>query len=79
VTSSRTTVMSGWSLTALVTGMPPKDWDLAIVATGPLTAPSLASAIPTETGEDSLAFFDAITPIIYRESIHINICWYPPR
>ncbi|EJC66051.1 tRNA:m(5)U-54 methyltransferase [Rhizobium leguminosarum bv. viciae WSM1455] len=62
-----------------VTGLPPKDWDLAIVATGPLTAPSLASAIQTETGEDSLAFFDAIAPIVYRESINMDICWYQSR
>ncbi|MBY3514321.1 methylenetetrahydrofolate--tRNA-(uracil(54)-C(5))-methyltransferase (FADH(2)-oxidizing) TrmFO [Rhizobium laguerreae] len=62
-----------------VTGLPPKDWDLTIVATGPLTAPSLASAIQTETGEDSLAFFDAIAPIVYRESIDMDICWYQSR
>ncbi|NNU47474.1 methylenetetrahydrofolate--tRNA-(uracil(54)-C(5))-methyltransferase (FADH(2)-oxidizing) TrmFO [Rhizobium sp. WYCCWR 11279] len=62
-----------------ITGLPPKDWDLAIVATGPLTAPSLASAIQTETGEDSLAFFDAIAPIVYRESIDMDICWYQSR
>ncbi|MBY3036606.1 methylenetetrahydrofolate--tRNA-(uracil(54)-C(5))-methyltransferase (FADH(2)-oxidizing) TrmFO [Rhizobium laguerreae] len=62
-----------------VTGLPPKDWDLAIVATGPLTAPSLASAIQAETGEDSLAFFDAIAPIVYRESIDMDICWYQSR
>ncbi|NKL00686.1 methylenetetrahydrofolate--tRNA-(uracil(54)-C(5))-methyltransferase (FADH(2)-oxidizing) TrmFO [Rhizobium leguminosarum bv. viciae] len=62
-----------------VTGLPPKDWDLAIVATGPLTAPSLANAIQAETGEDSLAFFDAIAPIVYRESIDMDICWYQSR
>ncbi|MGZ2379932.1 methylenetetrahydrofolate--tRNA-(uracil(54)-C(5))-methyltransferase (FADH(2)-oxidizing) TrmFO [Rhizobium brockwellii] len=62
-----------------ITGLPPRDWDLAIVATGPLTAPSLASAIQTETGEDSLAFFDAIAPIVYRESIDMDICWYQSR
>jgi methylenetetrahydrofolate--tRNA-(uracil-5-)-methyltransferase len=62
-----------------ITGLPPRDWDLAIVATGPLTAPSLASAIQAETGEDSLAFFDAIAPIVYRESIDMDICWYQSR
>ena len=62
-----------------ITGLPPRDWDLAIVATGPLTAPSLANAIQAETGEDSLAFFDAIAPIVYRESIDMDICWYQSR
>src|SRR6478752_4928915 len=43
-----------------VTGLPPEAWDQAIIATGPLTAPSLAAAIQARTGADSLAFFDAI-------------------
>ncbi|WP_160004404.1 methylenetetrahydrofolate--tRNA-(uracil(54)-C(5))-methyltransferase (FADH(2)-oxidizing) TrmFO [Rhizobium sp. 18055] len=62
-----------------VTGLPPKEWDLAIVATGPLTAPDLATAIQAETGADALAFFDAIAPIVYRESIDMDICWYQSR
>ncbi|WP_439871790.1 methylenetetrahydrofolate--tRNA-(uracil(54)-C(5))-methyltransferase (FADH(2)-oxidizing) TrmFO [Rhizobium leguminosarum] len=62
-----------------ITGLPPSDWDLAIVATGPLTAPSLASAIQAETGEDALAFFDAIAPIVHRDSINMDICWYQSR
>jgi methylenetetrahydrofolate--tRNA-(uracil-5-)-methyltransferase len=51
-----------------VSGLPPKEWDLAVIATGPLTAPSLASAIQAETGADALAFFDAIAPIIHTET-----------
>ncbi|MCB5204761.1 methylenetetrahydrofolate--tRNA-(uracil(54)-C(5))-methyltransferase (FADH(2)-oxidizing) TrmFO [Neorhizobium sp. T786] len=62
-----------------VDGLPPSEWDLAIIATGPLTSPSLAAAIQAETGEDSLAFFDAIAPIVYRESINMDICWYQSR
>jgi methylenetetrahydrofolate--tRNA-(uracil-5-)-methyltransferase len=62
-----------------VDGLPPREWDLAIIATGPLTSPSLAAAIQAETGEDSLAFFDAIAPIVYRESINMDICWYQSR
>nr|CAD6416300.1 FADH(2)-oxidizing methylenetetrahydrofolate--tRNA-(uracil(54)-C(5))-methyltransferase TrmFO [Rhizobium sp. Q54] len=62
-----------------IQGLPPNDWDLAIVATGPLTSPSLAAAIQAETGEDSLAFFDAIAPIVYRDSIDMDICWYQSR
>jgi len=60
-------------------GLPPKEWDQAIIATGPLTAPGLASAIQAETGADALAFFDAIAPIVYRDSINMDICWYQSR
>ncbi len=52
---------------------------LTIVATGPLTAPSLAQSIGTATGADSLAFFDAIAPIVYRDSIDMEICWMASR
>lgn len=62
-----------------VSGLPPREWDLAIIATGPLTSPDLAAAIQAETGEDSLAFFDAIAPIIHRDSIDMDICWYQSR
>ncbi|HEY0315735.1 MAG TPA: methylenetetrahydrofolate--tRNA-(uracil(54)-C(5))-methyltransferase (FADH(2)-oxidizing) TrmFO, partial [Sphingomonas sp.] len=51
----------------------------AIVATGPLTATSLAGAIQSETGQDALAFFDAIAPIVHRESIDMDICWFQSR
>ncbi|WP_074206409.1 methylenetetrahydrofolate--tRNA-(uracil(54)-C(5))-methyltransferase (FADH(2)-oxidizing) TrmFO [Parasphingorhabdus marina] len=50
-----------------------------IVATGPLTAMSLAESIGAATGEDSLAFFDAIAPIVYRESINMDIAWMQSR
>ncbi|MEK1870403.1 MAG: methylenetetrahydrofolate--tRNA-(uracil(54)-C(5))-methyltransferase (FADH(2)-oxidizing) TrmFO [Ensifer adhaerens] len=62
-----------------VTGLPPKDWDLAVIATGPLTAPGLAEAIRAETGADALAFFDAIAPIVYTETIDMDICWFQSR
>ncbi|WP_275782364.1 methylenetetrahydrofolate--tRNA-(uracil(54)-C(5))-methyltransferase (FADH(2)-oxidizing) TrmFO [Pararhizobium gei] len=62
-----------------VSGLPPKEWDQAIVATGPLTAPSLAGAIQAETGADALAFFDAIAPIIHTDSINMDICWFQSR
>src|SRR6266487_2177587 len=48
------------------------DWDNVIIATGPLTSPALASAIATCTGEDALAFFDAIAPIVHRDSIDMS-------
>ena len=50
-----------------------------IVATGPLTAAALASSIGRATGQDSLAFFDAIAPIVHRESIDMDICWFQSR
>jgi len=62
-----------------VKGLPPKSWGNTIIATGPLTAPSLANAILEETGEDSLAFFDAIAPIIYKDSIDFDIAWMQSR
>src|SRR3546814_763859 len=52
---------------------------LAIVATGPLTAAKLAESIGAETGSDSLAFFDAIAPIVHRDSIDMDICWMASR
>jgi methylenetetrahydrofolate--tRNA-(uracil-5-)-methyltransferase len=51
----------------------------AIIATGPLTGSKLAEAIAAETGEASLAFFDAIAPIVYRESIDMEVCWMAAR
>jgi len=62
-----------------VAGLPPENWDSVIVATGPLTSPSLAEAIAKLTGEDSLAFFDAIAPIVHHESIDQSIAWKQSR
>jgi methylenetetrahydrofolate--tRNA-(uracil-5-)-methyltransferase len=62
-----------------ITGLPPADWGQTIVATGPLTAPSLAEAIRAETGADSLAFFDAIAPIVYRDSVDFSVAWMQSR
>ena len=50
-----------------------------IVATGPLTAASLATSIVGATGQDRLAFFDAIAPIVHRDSIDMDICWMAAR
>jgi methylenetetrahydrofolate--tRNA-(uracil-5-)-methyltransferase len=52
---------------------------LAIVATGPLTGSRLAEAIAAETGEGALAFFDAIAPIVHRDSINMDIAWMAAR
>jgi len=64
---------------AEVAGLPPEDWGLSIVATGPLTSPALAEAIGAVTGEDSLAFFDAIAPIVHKDSIDFDIAWFQSR
>lgn len=62
-----------------VAGLPPADWDSVIVATGPLTSPALAEAVRELTGEESLAFFDAIAPIVYKESIDLSKAWFQSR
>lgn len=62
-----------------VTGLPPEEWDSVIVATGPLTSDSLAKAIAAHTGAEELAFFDAIAPIIYRETVDMSVCWFQSR
>jgi len=62
-----------------IAGLPPADWDSVIVATGPLTSPALAAAIAKLTGEESLAFFDAIAPIVHYESIDQSIAWKQSR
>lgn len=62
-----------------VGGLPPEDWGSTIVATGPLTSPALAQAIREATGEDSLAFFDAIAPIVHKDSIDFSKAWFQSR
>ena len=62
-----------------VPGLPPLDWGQAIVATGPLTSPALAEDIRRVGGEDQLAFFDAIAPIVHRDSIDLEVAWFQSR
>ncbi|MCP9626884.1 methylenetetrahydrofolate--tRNA-(uracil(54)-C(5))-methyltransferase (FADH(2)-oxidizing) TrmFO [Rhodopseudomonas palustris] len=59
--------------------LPPEDWDNVIVATGPLTSAPLAEAIRALTDESALAFFDAIAPIVHRDSIDMSIAWFQSR
>jgi methylenetetrahydrofolate--tRNA-(uracil-5-)-methyltransferase len=59
--------------------LPPGEWDNVIVATGPLTSPRLAQTIRTLTGEDALSFFDAIAPIVHRDSIDLGVAWFQSR
>ena len=62
-----------------IAGLPPEEWDSVVVATGPLTSPPLAEAIRTVTGEASLSFFDAIAPIIHKDSIDFSKAWFQSR
>jgi methylenetetrahydrofolate--tRNA-(uracil-5-)-methyltransferase len=59
--------------------VPPDEWDSVIIATGPLTSPDLAATIRTLTAEDALAFFDAIAPIVHRDSIDLEQAWFQSR
>jgi methylenetetrahydrofolate--tRNA-(uracil-5-)-methyltransferase len=58
---------------------PSLEWDSVIVATGPLTSSALADTIRRITGEDALAFFDAIAPIIHRDTIDFDVAWFQSR
>ena len=62
-----------------VVGLPPAEWDNVVVATGPLTAPALAEAVRGLTGEADLAFFDAIAPVVHRDSIDLSKAWFQSR
>ncbi len=62
-----------------IAGLPPETWDNVIVATGPLTSAALAQAIGGLTGEGALAFFDAIAPIVHRDSIDMSVAWMQSR
>ncbi|HAI32695.1 MAG TPA: methylenetetrahydrofolate--tRNA-(uracil(54)-C(5))-methyltransferase (FADH(2)-oxidizing) TrmFO, partial [Thalassospira sp.] len=62
-----------------IDGLPPEEWEQTIIATGPLTSGALADAIRKATGEESLAFFDAIAPIVYKDSIDFDKAWFQSR
>ena len=74
--------LAGHPLISLERGeiaLPSDAWDSVIIATGPLTSPSLAATIADLTGEQQLAFFDAIAPIVHRESIDLTQAWFQSR
>jgi methylenetetrahydrofolate--tRNA-(uracil-5-)-methyltransferase len=62
-----------------IAGLPPADWDNVIVATGPLTSAPLADAIRALTDENALAFFDAIAPIVHKDTIDMSVAWFQSR
>jgi methylenetetrahydrofolate--tRNA-(uracil-5-)-methyltransferase len=64
---------------AEIDGLPPQEWRNVIVATGPLTSAPLADAIRQLTDENALAFFDAIAPIVHRDSIDMSVAWFQSR
>lgn len=64
---------------AEIDGPPPADWASVIIATGPLTSAPLAAALQALTGADALAFFDAIAPIVHRDSIDFSVAWFQSR
>ena len=78
-----TEAIAGHDLITLERGeigsLPPADWGDVIIATGPLTSEPLARTIQAVTGEEALAFFDAIAPIVHGESINRDIVWAQSR
>ncbi len=62
-----------------VTALPPEDWGRVIIATGPLTSETLAKDILAMVDNQSLSFYDAIAPVIYKDSINMDIAWYQSR
>ncbi|CAM5767231.1 methylenetetrahydrofolate--tRNA-(uracil(54)-C(5))-methyltransferase (FADH(2)-oxidizing) TrmFO [Bosea minatitlanensis] len=62
-----------------IAGLPPAEWDSVVVATGPLTSAALAQGILSLTGESSLAFFDAIAPIVHFDSVDMETAWFQSR
>lgn len=62
-----------------VMGPIPDDWTSVIIATGPLTSPALSAVILEQTGENELAFFDAIAPIVHYDSIDLDVAWRQSR
>jgi methylenetetrahydrofolate--tRNA-(uracil-5-)-methyltransferase len=62
-----------------IAGLPPADWGNVIIATGPLTSVALADAIRELTDENALAFFDAIAPIVHKETIDMSVAWFQSR
>ena len=62
-----------------ITDLQSLDWPNLIVATGPLTSDALSHSIRSLTGADQMAFFDAIAPIVYKDSIDFSKAWFQSR
>ena len=59
--------------------LPDESFGRTIIATGPLTSDKLASSILKEVGNQTLSFYDAIAPVVYKDSINMDIAWYQSR
>ena len=59
--------------------LPDADAGPVLVASGPLTSASLGASILERSGSQALAFFDAIAPVIYKDSIDFDIAWMQSR
>jgi methylenetetrahydrofolate--tRNA-(uracil-5-)-methyltransferase len=83
LSSAVTEALAGHPLVTIdrdeVVDVPPAEWASVIIATGPLTSPALATAIRALTGEGELAFFDAIAPIVHRDTIDMSVAWFQSR
>jgi len=62
-----------------ITEFPAEDAPLTIIATGPLTSPDFTAAILQKINNRSLSFYDAIAPVVYKESIDFDKAWYQSR
>ena len=62
-----------------ITELPLSEENEVIIASGPLTSPALSEAIKKVTGEEYLAFFDAIAPTLLKDSINMDIAWFQSR
>ncbi|MBO6282127.1 MAG: methylenetetrahydrofolate--tRNA-(uracil(54)-C(5))-methyltransferase (FADH(2)-oxidizing) TrmFO [Alphaproteobacteria bacterium] len=66
-------------ITGEITAFPQADDPLTIIATGPLTSPDFIEAILQKVNHNSLSFYDAIAPVVYKESIDFTKAWYQSR
>ena len=66
-------------ITGEVTSFPKADDPLTIIATGPLTSSDFIEAILQKVNHNSLSFYDAIAPVVYKESIDFTKAWYQSR
>lgn len=62
-----------------ITEFPAADAPLTIIATGPLTSSSFIEAIKNKVDQHSLSFYDAIAPVVYKESIDFSKAWFQSR
>lgn len=62
-----------------IENLPDETFGRTIIATGPLTGEKLSSSIMAEIGNQALSFYDAIAPVVYKDSINMNIAWYQSR